>query len=207
MERNAMSGKRNGTALVSQERERFALCSHPPLLQSERGEDFHAVVSALTREVRPHGYIEEMYVSDFAHHVWEILRLRRCKTALIRGAFRAAIRELLDRIKREDDVIDLALADRWFSSQKARDEVRQLLARTGIGESAIEAEAYRICSRELESWERMLAGLEMRRDNTLARIAAYRQSFARQVRKTADDIIEAEVLPREKDLIANVAAE
>jgi hypothetical protein len=202
-----MSRKTNQAVLIPHGAKQLVLNSHSPVLPSERAEDFEALVRSLTEEMRPSNCIEQMYVDDVAHHIWEIVRFRRCKTAIFRGAVRATIREFLERSMQQDDVIDLSLADKWSSSAKAKDEVRKLLARIGLDEFAIEAEASRICSRELESLERMLTGLEMRRDKTLGCIAAYRQSFARQVRKTADDIIEAEVLPREKGLIANVAAE
>jgi hypothetical protein len=202
-----MSRKTNHAVLIPHGPKQLVLKSHAPVLPSERAQDFEALIGTLTDEMRPSNCIEEMYVEDFAHHVWEIVRLRRFKIAIFRGAVRAAIREFLERSKQQDDVIDLSLADKWSCSSKAKDEVRKLLARIGIDESEIEAEAYRSCSRELESLERMLTGLEMRRDNALGRIAAYRQSFARQLHKSADDIIETEVLPPAEDVIVKTTAE
>ena len=203
-----MSRKKTGGMLVPPDAERFALCSHPPVLQSERAEDYDALLNALARDVGPRGYIEQMYVSDFAHHIWEIMRLRRCKTAIVKGAFRAAIRELLDTIKQWGDVIDLTLAEKWCT-QKARDEVRKLLARSQLDESAIEAEAYRLSSRDLENLDKMLMAFEMRRDKALACIAGYRQSFAHQLNQSADKTIEQEAsdLPRVEDAALKTAAE
>jgi hypothetical protein len=84
-----MSRKTNHAVLIPHGAKQLVLKSHSPVLPSERAQDFEAL--------RPSNCIEEMYVEDFAHHVWEIVRLRRFKIAIFRGAFRAAIREFLDR--------------------------------------------------------------------------------------------------------------
>lgn len=46
-------------------------------------------------------FIEQMYVADIAHLVWEILRLRRCKAGSINSVFRAALETLLTQLLRE----------------------------------------------------------------------------------------------------------
>src|SRR4029453_5286516 len=82
---------------------------------------------ALEQEIRPRGIIERMYVNDISSIVWEMLRLRRCKTAIINMGFRAALENLLSQLlKRPDDfhsnVRDQAeaLALSWFTDQEAR---------------------------------------------------------------------------------------
>jgi hypothetical protein len=66
-----------------------------PLLHSESSEEFQSLCAELEDEIKPRGIIERIYVEDFAHILWEIWRLRRCKVAIINGAFRPALRDLI----------------------------------------------------------------------------------------------------------------
>jgi hypothetical protein len=54
-----------------------------PVLSSERLEHFRGLHQALFREINPRGTVEQLYVYDIACDAWEILRLRRCKTAVL----------------------------------------------------------------------------------------------------------------------------
>jgi len=54
-----------------------------PVLRSERLEDFTALHQALFREVNPRGVVEKLCVYDIACEAWEIVRLRRFKTAIL----------------------------------------------------------------------------------------------------------------------------
>jgi hypothetical protein len=85
------------------------LSSNTPLLITESEEDFAALKEALTLEIKPRGIIEQMYVTDIAHIVWEILRLRHCKVAIINTAFKDALSKL---------VFDLAGQPSWGTPKK-----------------------------------------------------------------------------------------
>ena len=61
----------------------LTLFSKPQLLITESAEDFAALNAALMEEIKPRGTIERLYVDDIAALVWEILRLRRCKVAIV----------------------------------------------------------------------------------------------------------------------------
>ena len=174
----------------------------PPVLRSERAADFDALLAELAREIKPRGIVEKMYVRDFACLIWEILRLRRCKVGIINIAYPSALRRLIESMNGVADTImdaDLLqemqakkLAFDWFDTEAAKEEVRALLDKFGLDESAIEAEAIRQSFSDLEKIERVLMGLETRRDRALARIADYRFSFAEHLRQTADQIIGAD---------------
>ena len=169
-----------------------------------------------------------MYVAEIAIIIWEIRRLRRCKVTILNAAFPQALRNLLhysswqqvpqddpqigypdltlafalsserERAERERGRKVADLANRWFSSKSAKQEVSSILRRSQRDESAIEAEAIRNSSTDLDWLEKMLTALEARRDRSLRRIAEYRESFADRVRASADRIIDAEPtqLPR-----------
>jgi len=60
-----------------------ALLPGVPLLITESKDEFERIREALDYQIKPRGIIEQIYVEDIAYLVWEILRLRRSKTAII----------------------------------------------------------------------------------------------------------------------------
>ena len=87
-----------------------------------------------------------------------------------------------------DDDYDRAedLAQRWFNDRAARTEVAQILGEIKLDESAIEAEAMRISSTSLESFDRLLAVAELRRSRAFRNIEDCRASFAKTIRTVSD---------------------
>jgi hypothetical protein len=186
-------------------RNELALLPKLPLLITESADEFDALRDAFEREIKPQGIIEQMYVHDISSIVWEILRLRRCKVVIINAAFCRALKNLLEQFlgQANEDEFDVddeaeALAHAWFTDQEAKKQVSEILARFDLDESAIEAEAIRRSSADLELLDRMLTSLETRRDKALGCIAQYRASLAHQLRESADRIIDGKgVLPLE----------
>src|SRR6266851_5335564 len=177
-------------------RNELALLPKLPLLITESVDEFDAIRDAFEREIKPHGIIEQMYVHDVSCIVWEILRLRRCKVVIINSAFRKALQSLLKELLTDEDGYYAAdeteaLALAWFTDHAAKKQVSEILGRFELDESAIEAEAIRSSSADLELLDRMLTSLESRRDKALGCVAEYRASLARQLRESADRIIDA----------------
>jgi hypothetical protein len=177
-----------------------------PLLITESADEFDALRDAFEREIKPRGIVEQMYVHDICSIVWEILRLRRCKVVIINSAFRSALQNLLKQVLRqpgqyEYDVEDEAeaLAQAWFTDKEAKKRVSELLSRMELDESAIEAEAIRRSSSDLELLDRMLTSLESRRDKALGCVAQYRASLAHQLRESSDRIIDGQDVLRLED--------
>jgi hypothetical protein len=92
-----------------------------------------------------------------------------------------------------------ALAQAWFTDQEAKKRVSELLSRMELDESAIEAEAIRRSSSDLELLDRMLTSLESRRDKALGCVAQYRASLAQQLRESSDRIIDGKDVLRLED--------
>jgi hypothetical protein len=177
-----------------------------PLLITESADEFDALRDAFEREIKPRGIIERMYVHDICTIVWEILRLRRCKMMIINSAFRSALEHLLVELLRRPGeegyyVKDKAqaLAHAWFTDQEAKKQVSETLSRFDLDESAIEAEAIRRSSADLELLDRMLTSLESRRNKALCCVAEYRASLAHQLRESADRIIDGKGVLRLED--------
>src|SRR6516164_2155167 len=155
-------------------RNELTLLPKLPLLITESADEFDALRDAFEREVKPKGIIEQMYVYDISAILWEILRLRRCKVVIINSAFRSALEHLLVQLLKRPGQYDYeverkaqALAQSWFTDQEAKKQVSEILSRFGLDESAIEAEAIRRSSSDLELLDRMLSSLESRRNKAL----------------------------------------
>src|SRR5262245_34150152 len=167
-----------------------------PLLITESADEFDALRDAFEQEIKPRGIIEQMYVHDISAIVWEILRLRRCKVVIINAAFRRALENLLVEL-REPGLKDYEMRDKarklahaWFTDKEAQKRVSETLGRFNLDESAVEAEAIRASSSDLELLDRMLTSLELRRNKALCCVAEYRASLAHQRRESADRIID-----------------
>jgi len=177
-------------------RNELAVLPKLPLLITESAEEFDALREAFEREIKPRGIIEQMYVHDICSIVWEILRLRRCKGVVINSGFRSALEDLLVQLRQpgqhEFDARGPArkLAHAWFTDKEAQKQVSETLRRFDLDESAIEAEAIRKSSSDLELLDRMLTSLESRRDKALGCVAEYRASLAHQLRESADRILD-----------------
>jgi hypothetical protein len=187
-------------------RNELALLPKLPLLITESADEFDALRDAFEQEIKPRGIIEQMYVHDISAIVWEILRLRRCKVVIINLALRSALQSLLKQLLRqpgqhEYEVEDEAqtLARSWFTDQEAKKQVSEMLSGFDLDESAIEAEAVRRSSSDLEVLDRMLTSLESRRNKALGCVAEYRASLAQQLRDSADRIIDAKGVLRLED--------
>jgi hypothetical protein len=187
-------------------RDKLTLLPKSPLLITESADEFDALRDAFEQEIKPRGIIEQMYVHDISSIVWEILRLRRCKVVIINAAFRRALGDLLEQLlgQANEDPFEVedeaeALAQAWFTDQEAKKQVSELLSQFELDESAIEAEAIRRSSSDLEFLDRMLTSLESRRDKALRCVAEYRASLAHRLREGADRIIDGKGVLRLED--------
>ena len=174
-------------------RNELAVLPKLPLLITESAEEFDALREAFEREIKPRGIIEQMYVHDICSIVWEILRLRRCKVVIINSAFRSALEGVLMQLLRKPGQYARsthlenqaeALAHAWFTDKEAQKQVSEMLSRFDLDESAIEAEAIRRSSSDLELLDRMLtprwSHAAIRRSAALPNIApAWRTSCGR----------------------------
>ena len=159
--------------------------SEPPLLRGERAADFQILLDGFSRDIRPRGLIDEIYLVDIVWLTWEIIRLRRCRTPIIKANYFGALQSLLaELIQKPGEFVESAhkrakeLALKWFTTEQGKEEVRKILSRFDLDESVIEAGAIRRSSRDLEGIDKLLVALEARRNKAFACIADYRLSSA-----------------------------
>jgi hypothetical protein len=184
----------------------LAPLARPPLLLTESADEYAALLASLWEEIKPTGPVEQFYVEEIAAIIWEIQRLRRCKVDTITKAIRPALRDLLraafyipDSPATFRDVADLV--DNWFRTQKGKKEVLKILVQYGLDETAIEAEAIKLSSSDLEMIERMQTSQRLRLDRTFGCIVDYRKEFGNRVRQGSNRILEND------DTIAIAASE
>jgi hypothetical protein len=176
-----------------------SLLPKAPLLITESEDEFDRIRDALNQEIKPRGIIEEMYVADIAHLVWEVFRLRRCKAGIVNAAFRTALQTVLSQVLRtvEDwELFELEdgaarIARKWFSDPDSKQKVAELLRQFELDETAIEAEAIRSSAEDIDRIDRLLTSAEARRDRALVCVARYRGDLGALLRETSTRMIEA----------------
>jgi hypothetical protein len=175
------------------------MLSRPALLMTESKQEYEALQANLEHEIMPRNFVESIYVADIAALTWDILRLRRCKVGIVNAVFDNALRNLLRPLF---GIYDSAAADdlarRWFTDSAAKKEVAELLQKVRLDEFAIEAEAVRIVSSDLDLLDRMLSAYESRRNKVLRGIEDYRVGFAKTVRGSADRALQQDRAPKLK---------
>src|ERR1700730_680205 len=140
-----------------------ALIPTSPLLLTESKDEFDLIRDTLNDQIKPRGIIEQMYVEDIAYLVWEILRLRRSKAAIINLAFRDALTGVVTQLlsnpgdwkNRQKDRAE-KLAREWFSDPDVKKQIAGLLREFDLDETAIEAEAFRKSADDLEGTDRLM---------------------------------------------------
>ena len=178
-----------------------SVLSVAPLLITESADEFADFHAQLEQEIGSSGVIERMFVYDIAALTWEIMRLQRCKAAVINLEFLEALKLLLLQLLNEHDKmvphqrIHL-LATRWFTDKAARQEVLELLGQFGLDERAIEAEAIKGSSADLAAIDKMLSLLEARRRQALRSIPLYREELAKRLECRSDLLLDQENLVR-----------
>jgi hypothetical protein len=165
-----------------------------PVLISESRQDFDARCRQLEQDLKPRGIIESAIVERIAEILWEIRRYQRVKTNLINLAFKDVLPDLLLQLGQDGDESE-SLSERWFNEAEAKREVVDVLQQVGLDEYAIEAEAVRKTSKELEPVESILSSLEIRFKNALRALAEYKDLKARSP-AGSNLVIEAEPVAR-----------
>ncbi len=150
--------------------------------------DYNDLYANLKREIRPQGAIEIIYFEDLTHLVWEILRLRRSKAAIIKLKLRDAFIRVINQVYEFDDVE--GLANDWFVDADVKKQVSEILEKYQLDEFVVEAEAIKSSLDELEKIEKLMIVYESRRDKALRFIGEYRCTFAEQLRQSSQRMIE-----------------
>jgi hypothetical protein len=166
-----------------------SLFAKRPLLLWEDEADYDELLSKVTAAVAPGDIIEAMWVKDITDFTWEVQRLRRLKAELLIQASQGVLEDLLRSIpgagliKGVQYTIPSLLASYRAGLKEAAVEVERILTNNGIDADNLAAQALSIKLSEVERIERLLAGIEARRNRILGEIYRRREMLVRQLRR------------------------
>jgi hypothetical protein len=167
-----------------------------PILLCESESEFQAFRRKLEDEIKPQGFILEIYSEDAAAVIWEMMRLRDCRISTINKFFPRAIEDLLGQLQPPGyGLKNETLSNAYFDNEDARTEIYEILARYQLDDSAIMAVAISLAKDQLEHLDKMLATARTRFDRILRSIEEYRVSFADRWRDSADRILQSKDAP------------
>ena len=158
----------------------------PPLIPDDDTSAYDTLLARVSAAVRPRDVIEEGWTREVVDLLWEAVRLRRLKAALMTACADMGLQSLLDGLKVHGDSTELAR--RWAARElDAVGRVDAILDAAGLGMEHVMAQT--LCQNigEIERIERMIASLELRRAAALREIAGYRRQFAADLRRAAQD--------------------
>lgn len=147
----------------------------PPLVRGEESQLYDRVLEAVAEAMEPQDIIDWFYVKDVVDLDWEILRYRRFTSAMIDNNHRAAFGLVTKRslaslnMSTEDTAVRCTeLAQQFLSGDvAARNDVAQEIAKLGLDEHSVMAEAFEMKIKELGIAHQMLARAESRREKIL----------------------------------------
>jgi hypothetical protein len=173
----------------------------PALLWSESPKDYEASLEELKRDLQPRSVIMRMFVEDYAKLTWEIARYDRAIVALLNAASPRALTNVLRPIffgpakLEKGDAPARDLAEEAIRFSDGADRALKLLNEVGLDETAVEAEALRLRSDDIEGIQRLRTTAETRRDKVLGNIAFYDKIFAERLQSSAEQVLAADDVP------------
>lgn len=169
-----------------------SLLGPPPLLEGEDPTAYEELWRRMRSAVAPVDVIEEFWVRDYVDLLWETMRLRRLKAALMRAAAHEGLAKVLTPlVPNMLDRNDLVRA--WASrGREARQKVTGLLKGAGQDEAAIAAQTFAAKLDTFERMDRLIAQAEARRNTVLREVERRREAVARRLRDASEMIEDAE---------------
>ena len=167
----------------------------PPLLDGESQEVYDTLLARVTGTVNPKDIIEEIWVHDIVDLVWEILRLRRLKVALLSSS----VGRGLHKLYHDRDKYDMgSLIARWSAREPAAvKKVEQFLKDHGLTMDAVMAHSFVACLDEIERIDIAISRAEARRNAAQREIERRRSVFGQTLQRTVQQIEHDAVVPVE----------
>jgi hypothetical protein len=160
-----------------------------PLLPTESVEAYERDHSRIEAAIEPCDAIERIYFEDFTHEHLQMQRLRRWNLAIVKTVWVEAVYAVLGELNELENIDVNVVVGQCCTDPAARVTVSAILAKHGLDESAIEAEAFRRCSRDVIVIDQLLTSHASRRDKSLQFLAFYREMKARQRQLSAKSAV------------------
>lgn len=191
MARKSKSGK--AIAQVAQRAgEIRALLGPPPLLEGEDRSTYDALHDRIYAAVRPEDTLEEIWTRDIVDLIWETLRLRGLKVALMRAAAHEGLEKILEALGGPWGANSDTVAGWMRRDQKSVRNVESQLKQAGLDQDAIAAQTLAAKLDTFEKLDRMIMQAEARRNAALREIDRHRIALAQRLRTLGKEIEDAE---------------
>jgi hypothetical protein len=169
----------------------IAIAPAPPL-PGEKDADYATIAERIVGASSPRDAIEEFLIRDVVDLTWEILRLRRVKAGILRASTGTGVEGVLGDVGHPYSERAM-LGKRWAAGdQKARKKVDGILSQAGLTNDEVTAQTLESKLDSFERLDRMLASAEARRNNALREIDRHRDALAGGVRRSVEEIEDAE---------------
>ena len=160
----------------------------PPLISGEDRAGYETMLAGVTAAVRPDGIVEEAWVRDVVDLIWDAVRLRRLKAALMTSSSADGMMAVLNGLS---GGVAFTASRAWARRDpEVVADVDYLLNEAGLGIDHVMAQTLHKRIDTVERIDRMAASAEARRAATLREISHYRASFAATLGAAADAAIE-----------------
>lgn len=179
-------------------REKPSLFGPPPLFEGEDAAAYQKLLERFTADTKPEDIFDEMWVRDVVDLTWETRRLRRLKAHLLTCAMRDQLSLILEPINIVEEGSDRELsaheiAELWAARDpRAIEEVNEQLSSKGLTLEHIAALALSARIEDFERIDRMIMNAEARRNAALRELERHRETLARALRQTSDNVAEAD---------------
>jgi hypothetical protein len=165
----------------------------PPLIPGDDRAGYDGLLASVSGTVGPADLIEAAWVRDVVDLIWEALRLRRLKAALMTARAGDGMASMLGNLEPSLEVF--AISRGWVARKlEAVGQAEAMLDAAGLGMEHVMAQTLRRHIEVFERIDRMIASAEVRRAATLREIAHYRAELAAGLRRAAQEAIENEAI-------------
>ena len=165
----------------------------PPLLDGESQEVYDALLARVTGTVNPKDIIEEIWVHDIVDLVWEILRLRRLRVALLSSSVGRGLHKLYND---RDEHGMYNLIAKWSAREPAAvKKVEQFLKAHRLTMDDVMAHSFVACLDEIERIDIAISRAEARRNAAQREIERRRSVFGQTLQRAVQQIEHDAVVP------------
>ena len=159
-------------------------------MPGENEAQYTSLAARIVAGARPRDAIEELLARDVIDLSWEILRLRRLKTGVLKASMYEGVAKVMEGLGYEE-IMESAKA--WAAGDKrAKEEVTRALAKANLSMDEVTATTFELNLETFERIERLLSGAEVRRNNALREIDRHRSAYGAAVRQTLDEVEDVE---------------
>jgi len=165
-----------------------------PLVWGENAQDYDTLLMKVTAAIKPTDVIEAMWVRDITDLMWDGERLRRLKTGLLRRRAQEELEGVLEGIVAANVINGVAydissIAACYSKGHKiAVTHIKGIFAEHDLDDNEMTARAFAFHFDTVERIERMIAGVNARRDRVISELERYREGGKRRSRMITDDV-------------------